>query len=125
VVEKKRGNGEGGKPRQRPDGRWETRYYVDGMRRSVYGKTRREVATKLVDALASKDEPAPLVPMNVMVREFLAQYENVAKDRCTPPSHSGPSFMPLATTLRRQVEWAVRLPGSVSQPSSLTAIQNG
>jgi hypothetical protein len=54
VVEKKRGNGEGGKPRQRPAGRWEARYYVDGKRRGVYGKTRREAATKLVDALATR-----------------------------------------------------------------------
>ncbi len=80
MAEKKRGNGEGGKPRRRPDGRWETRYYVEGKRRSVYGRTRKEVAKKLVDALANKDEPRPFVPSNLTVREFLTQYQDVAKD---------------------------------------------
>jgi integrase len=48
----KRGNNEG-TIRQRPDGRWEARYTVGVLangkpdRRSVYGKTRKEVADKL------------------------------------------------------------------------------
>ncbi len=80
MAKQKRGNGEGGKPRQRPDGRWEARYYIDGKRRSVYGQSRKEAATKLIDALATKDEPTPFVPSDVTIREFFAQYENVAKD---------------------------------------------
>lgn len=80
MAGQKRGNGEGGKPRQRPDGRWEARYYVDGKRRSVYGKTRKEVATKLINALATKDDVLAFEPSNVTIREFFAQYEDVAKD---------------------------------------------
>ncbi len=79
MAEKKRGNGEGGKPRKRPDGRWEARYYVDGKRRSVYGATRKEVAAKLIDALANKDEPAPFVPSNLTVAEFFDQYEEAVR----------------------------------------------
>ncbi|MDP9425155.1 MAG: site-specific integrase [Actinomycetota bacterium] len=55
----KRGNGEGSKPRKRPDGRWEARYTVQtgtGTKRpTVYGKTRAEVSTKLTKALADRD----------------------------------------------------------------------
>jgi integrase len=80
VAEKKRGNGEGGKPRKRPDGRWEARYWKDGKRRSVYGATRKEVAEKLNKALATKDEPPKFVPTNITVREFFGQYEDAVKD---------------------------------------------
>lgn len=47
---KRRGNGEG-TIRQRPDGRWEARFSIQGdgrtTLRSVYGKTRKEVQTKM------------------------------------------------------------------------------
>jgi hypothetical protein len=56
VAEKKRGNGEGNKPRNRPDGRWEARFYSHGKRKTFYGKTRKEVAGKLAAALATKEE---------------------------------------------------------------------
>ena len=75
MAEKKRGNGEGSKPRKRPDGRWEARYTdAEGKRRSVYGTTRKEVAGKLADALAHKDEPPAFKPTNITVGEFLAEY---------------------------------------------------
>ena len=45
-MPKARGNGEGS-IRQRPDGTWEARYYVDGKQKSIYAKTRNDVKTRL------------------------------------------------------------------------------
>jgi hypothetical protein len=50
VAERKRSNGEGSKPRKRPDGRWEARDWSEGKRRSVYGSRRKEVADELAEA---------------------------------------------------------------------------
>ena len=81
MAERKRGNGEGSKPRKRPDGRWEARYYdAFGKRKTLYGKTRPEVAEKLNKALAAKDEPPKFVPTNIMVAEFFGQYEDAVRD---------------------------------------------
>lgn len=80
MAERKRGNGEGGKPRRRPDGRWEARYTdAEGKRRSVYGATRKEVASKLVEALAHKDKPQPFKPTNITVDKFLTEYQNAVQ----------------------------------------------
>lgn len=77
----KRGNGEGSKPRKRPDGRWEARYWSNGKRRSVYGATRKEVAGKLIVALATKDDAPPAtVETTITVREFFEEYDDVARD---------------------------------------------
>jgi integrase len=78
-VVRKRGNGEGGISR-RKDGRWEGRYSSGKQRRSVYGKTRKEVAEKLTKAIVTKDDAPVFVPMEITVLEFLTQYEDVAKD---------------------------------------------
>lgn len=80
MVERKRGNGEGGKPRKRPDGRWEARYWSNGHRRSVYGDTRKEVAGKLTQAMATKDDAPAFEPTTITVREFFGQYDDVARD---------------------------------------------
>ena len=79
-VERKRGNGEGSRPRKRPDGRWEARYWDGQQRRSVYGRTRKEAAAKLVEAMASQDYPPAFEPSNITVADFLAQYEDVARN---------------------------------------------
>ena len=81
----KRGNGEGSKPRQRADGRWEARYCIetaDGLkRRSVYGKTRKEVADKLAAKIANKDsEPVQTDDAGVKVEDFFAEYLAAIKD---------------------------------------------
>ena len=47
-------SGSGGQVRQRPDGKWEGRYYANGRRRSVYGDTKREVQDKLRTALGAE-----------------------------------------------------------------------
>jgi integrase len=80
-VARKNGNGEGSRPRKRPDGRWEARYWSEGRRRSVYGKTRREAGDKLAKAVAAAEEsPVAFVPANVTVGEFLVQYEDAVRD---------------------------------------------
>jgi integrase len=47
----RRSNGEGSIAK-RKDGRWSAAYTVGGKRKYVYGKTRKEAATKLRDAMA-------------------------------------------------------------------------
>jgi integrase len=84
VAEKKRGNGEGSKPRKRPDGRWEARYYADTptgrKRKTLYAKTRQEVARKLANALAEQKAPPPFVPTSMTAREFFTRYDEVARE---------------------------------------------
>ena len=61
--------------RERKDGRWEARYHdANGSRRSVYGKTRKDVAGKLAARIANKKiEPLQTVEQNdVMARGFFA-----------------------------------------------------
>ena len=77
---RKNANGEGSRPRKRPDGRREARYWSEGGRRSVYEETRKEVAEKLAKAMAAKEDPPTFVPPNIMVGEFLMQYEDAARD---------------------------------------------
>ena len=79
-MAKKNANGEGSRPHKRADGRWEARYWREGKRRSVYGKTRKEVADKLADALAEKGETPVFVSVNITVAEFLRQYEDTIRD---------------------------------------------
>jgi integrase len=82
-VARKRGSGEGGISR-RKDGRWEGRYTVDTPsgreRRSVYGKTRKEAAQRLAQAIATKDGAVHRAVPGVTVRGFLVQYEDAIRD---------------------------------------------
>jgi hypothetical protein len=74
-VARKNGNGEGSRPRQRADGRWEARYWAGEKRRSVYGSTRKEAADKLAKALANDEEPRTTsTTPNITVREFFAHF---------------------------------------------------
>ena len=77
-MAKKNANGAGSRPRKRADGRWEGRYWSEGKRRSIYGKSRKEVADKLADAL-SGDGVAVFASSNITVAEFLAQYEDAVR----------------------------------------------
>jgi integrase len=78
-VSKKRGNGEGSITK-RADGRWMARYTVHSSngpkRKTVYGRTRQEVATKLAKATADRDGRIELDPSNVTVDEFLQRWLN-------------------------------------------------
>jgi integrase len=80
-VARKNGNGGGSRPRQRADGRWEARHWVGGMRRSVYGSTRKEAADRLAKAVANSEESrTTLAATNMTVREFFAQYDDAVRD---------------------------------------------
>src|SRR5437764_150338 len=72
----KRGNGEGGKPRLRPDGRWEARYWDsrEGKRRSVYGATAAEVAVARDKALARVRERLPVPDGRYTVGKLLDEW---------------------------------------------------
>ena len=54
MTRKRREKGEGSIYR-RKDGRWVGEYEVDGKRRYIYGKTRKEVVGKLTKAMADRD----------------------------------------------------------------------
>jgi integrase len=80
-VARKNGNGEGSRPRERADGRWEARYWVGEQRRSVYGVTRKEAADRLAKGIANSEEPrATFVAANITVRGFFAQYDDAVRD---------------------------------------------
>ena len=74
----KRGNGEGSKPRKRPDGRWEARYTIHTAtgpkRKTLYGKTRAEVAAKLTKAMADRDGGLVFDDQKMTVGEFLDKW---------------------------------------------------
>ena len=83
-MAKKNANGDGSRPRKRPDGRYEARYWVETTtgrkRRNVYGNTNKECAQKLLDAMVTKDNEPVFVSANIKVAELFGQYEDVAKD---------------------------------------------
>ena len=91
------------KVRQRADGRKEIRETIDGVRRSFYGKTSKEVRQKYRDALTTPKEEAPeFEPSAITVGDFFCQYDEVARDtmkrrslethRCIARKHLLPSL---------------------------------
>lgn len=78
----KRGNNEG-TIRQRPNGGWESRLTLpDGRRKSLYGKTRAEVAKKLTAAQRDVQQGIPLPEGRQTVAQFMVDWlENVARPR--------------------------------------------
>lgn len=96
MATKQRGHGEGG-IRQRPDGTWEARV-SDGMRankqgklvrarRSIYGKTRAEVAAKLKVALREQQQGLPAPSERLTVGEFLATYLTTIRPVVRPSTY--------------------------------------
>ena len=74
---KRRGNGEGS-IKQRADGRWEARYTLGfdpktgkPVRKSIYGKTKKEVAAKLVKMLAEIADGKHYEPTKMLLRDRL------------------------------------------------------
>jgi integrase len=76
-LSRKRGNGEGSITK-RKDGRWVARYTVHTAkgpkRKSIYGRTRQEVATKLAKAMSDRDGGIELDPSRVTVNEYLQRW---------------------------------------------------
>jgi len=78
-VKAKRGNNEGNIKR-RSDGRWEARIMTrDGARKSFYGRTRREVARRLTEALRDQDQGLPIVGDRQTVEQYLTSWLESAK----------------------------------------------
>jgi len=76
VLGKRRNRGHGaGTIKQRADGRWEAQLSLPGgKRKSVYGRTRREVQDKLTAALRDVQQGLPLPDGRTTVRQFLARW---------------------------------------------------
>ncbi|MDP9438875.1 MAG: N-terminal phage integrase SAM-like domain-containing protein, partial [Actinomycetota bacterium] len=77
----RRGNGEGS-IYKRKDGRWEGRYTAQTpsgpKRKSVFGKTRAEVAKKLAKAIADADGVIVVDEENLTVEEYLDRWLDVS-----------------------------------------------
>jgi integrase len=69
----KRGQGEGGIYR-RNDGRWEAKFRLDGSRRSVYARTRKEVVERMRDALDAHEEGLRVTSPKDTVATFFAEW---------------------------------------------------
>jgi len=78
-MAKRRANGEGSL-RRRSDGRWEARYYDERepdpnkQRKSIIGKTQKEVKDKLKAAIAGMEQPVLVISGNDTVAEWLATW---------------------------------------------------
>lgn len=80
---KKRGANGGGTIRQRPDGTWEARITLGTnpgngkpLRKSLYGKTQKEVRQKMQKALVEMDEGTYTSPTRTTVRSWLQTWVN-------------------------------------------------
>ncbi len=70
----RRGNSEGSITK-RPDGRWEARISLEGgKRKSVYAKTRQEVARRLAEMTRDRDKGLPIVGERQTVGDFLTDW---------------------------------------------------
>src|SRR5215216_7786147 len=77
-MTRKRGNGEGSRPRKRPDGRWEARYTIHTSkgpkRKTLYGRTRQEVADKLAHALSDRTQGLTFDAGSLKLSEYLDRW---------------------------------------------------
>lgn len=76
---RKRGRGEGSIYR-RKDGRWVAQYEVGGKRGYIYGKTRKEVATKLTKAMAESDAGMIFDALSLRVGDYLDRWLDSIRD---------------------------------------------
>jgi integrase len=83
-MARKRGNREG-TITHRADGRWEARITVDnGKRRCLYGKTRREVAQKLLHATKAREDGLPMPGAHLTVGQYLENWLSAVKTQVRP-----------------------------------------
>lgn len=85
MAKQTRGKGEGN-IRERKPGQWEARITLDnGQRKSIYGKTRKEVAARLAEALRDRDKGLPAVrDEQRTVAAFLASWLERVKPTIRP-----------------------------------------
>ena len=86
----KRPNGEGG-IRQRKDGLYEARITLpNGKRRSIYGKTREEVAAAMADAISSRNKGLPVaVDGKQTVKTYLEGWLEAIQGTVRPKTYQG------------------------------------
>ncbi len=97
MAGKKRGNSEGS-IRQRPNGVWEARYTdAAGKRRSLYGKTRQEVAGRLTRAAHERDKGLPSADGRMTVEQYLAAWLQTMR----PPRIRESTWLRLEVHLRK------------------------
>lgn len=84
----RRSHGEG-TIRQRADGRWEARISLpDGGRKSLYGKTRKEVQDKLRQAKRKVESGIDLTKDKITVRQYLEQWLKDIEPNLRPSTHA-------------------------------------
>lgn len=81
---RKRGNGEG-TIYQAPDGKWMAQATIRSRRKSLYGKTRKEVADKLRALLADLDKGVLPPPERLTVAQFMERWLEDSKRRSVKP----------------------------------------
>jgi integrase len=79
VAARRRGSGEGSIYR-RKDGQWVGQYEVGGKRRYVYGKTRKEVASKLTKAVTDGNEGLIFDSEHLTVAQYLDRWLDSIRD---------------------------------------------
>jgi integrase len=78
-MAKRRGRGEGSIYR-RKDGLWVAQYTVGEKKRYIYGKTRKDVATKLSKAIADRDSGLVYDSENLKVADYLDRWLDAIRD---------------------------------------------
>ena len=73
MAERRRGKGEGS-IYQRKDVRWVGQYEVNGKRRYVYGRSRKEIAKKLNKAIAERKAGLVYDCENLSLAEYLDRW---------------------------------------------------
>ena len=117
----KRGNNEGS-IYKRADGRWVAAVTLpDGKRKSLYGKTRAEVAKKLATAMKTAQEGIPLPPERETVGAYLERWlTDVAK-----PSVRPNTFVSYQVLVKRHLIPALgKIPLSRLSPQDVQAVMN-
>ena len=85
----KRGANGNGAIRQRPDGNWEARCYIDGKRKSFYGKKQSEVLKKMRAAMKQQDDGLHFEPTRATVAQWIDIWlEEHAKPANKPLTYS-------------------------------------
>ena len=74
-MAKKRANGEGN-IRKRSNGIWEGRVTIDGMAKSVYGKTHSDVRIKLTEIRNDLDHDDYVDPADTRLKEWLELWQS-------------------------------------------------
>ncbi|MCB9175986.1 MAG: site-specific integrase [Caldilineae bacterium] len=84
-MSSRRGNKEGS-IRHRADGRWEARVTIGGRQRSIYAKTRAEVARKMRQAIQQVESGIPLADERTTVAQFLNTWLETVVESSVRPS---------------------------------------